>query len=249
MTNIENVKKFLRNFGLVKVLGEITEGFELQLGGTRFVLPREDVDMYQTVQANAILEPETTFYIPNYYEHYLHLIDESSYYNGLSHAEEKLRDICLVNQDETIRIEISNISNLFVLEGVWKEMTVCGIIECTTYSCRSIIACTSAMPYQTDLTDEQWALIAPIVTFQSAEDRYKGGRPRTVDLRRIVDALLYQARTGCQWRLLYDWSQNLDHMRSKRDLLGSAQRMWREHGEATAAAECTIQISGGDRGA
>ncbi len=58
------------------------------------------------------------------------------------------------------------------------------------------------MPYQTDLTDEQWALIAPIVTYQSDEDRYNGGRPRTVDLRRIVDGLLYQARTGCQWRLL-----------------------------------------------
>ncbi len=58
------------------------------------------------------------------------------------------------------------------------------------------------MPYQTDLTDEQWAVIAPIVTFQSDDDRYKGGRPRPVDLRGVVDALLYQARTGCQWRLL-----------------------------------------------
>jgi putative transposase len=58
------------------------------------------------------------------------------------------------------------------------------------------------MSYQTDLTDAQWAVIAPIVTFQSDDDRYKGGRPRTVDLRRIIDALLYQARTGCQWRLL-----------------------------------------------
>ncbi len=58
------------------------------------------------------------------------------------------------------------------------------------------------MPYQTDLTDEQWAVILPLVTFQSDDDRYKGGRPRTVDLRRVIDALLYQARTGCQWRLL-----------------------------------------------
>ena len=58
------------------------------------------------------------------------------------------------------------------------------------------------MAYQTDLTDEQWAMIEPIVTFQSDDDRYYGGRPRTVNLRRVVDALLYQARTGCQWRLL-----------------------------------------------
>jgi putative transposase len=58
------------------------------------------------------------------------------------------------------------------------------------------------MAYATDLTDEQWAIIEPIVTYQSDDDRYKGGRPRTVDLRQVVDALLYQARTGCQWRLL-----------------------------------------------
>ncbi len=57
------------------------------------------------------------------------------------------------------------------------------------------------MAYPTDLTDEQWAVIEPIVTYQSDADRSKGGRPRTVNLRRIVDALLYQARTGCQWRL------------------------------------------------
>jgi putative transposase len=59
-----------------------------------------------------------------------------------------------------------------------------------------------SMAYPTDLTDEQWAVIEPIVTYQSDAARYKGGRPRTVNLRRIVDALLYQARTGCQWRLL-----------------------------------------------
>ena len=58
------------------------------------------------------------------------------------------------------------------------------------------------MSYSTDLTDEQWAVIEPIVTYQSEEERYKGGRPRTVDLRRILDALFYQARTGCQWRFL-----------------------------------------------
>ncbi len=58
------------------------------------------------------------------------------------------------------------------------------------------------MAYSTNLTHEQWAVIEPIVTYQSDDDRYKGGRPRTVDLRRVVDALLYQARTGVQWRLL-----------------------------------------------
>ena len=58
------------------------------------------------------------------------------------------------------------------------------------------------MAYATYLTDDQWTIIEPIVTYQSDAERYKGGRPRTVDLRRVVDALLYQARTGVQWRLL-----------------------------------------------
>ncbi len=58
------------------------------------------------------------------------------------------------------------------------------------------------MAYATDVTDEQWAVIEPIVTYRSEQDRYNGGRPRTVDLRRVVNALLYQARTGVQWRLV-----------------------------------------------
>jgi len=53
------------------------------------------------------------------------------------------------------------------------------------------------MRYLTDLTDEQWALIEPI--FPPQEGR---GRRRTVNLRRGIDALMYQDRTGCQWRLL-----------------------------------------------
>lgn len=58
------------------------------------------------------------------------------------------------------------------------------------------------MRYPTDLTDEQWVVIEPIVTYRSEQDEYNGGRPRTVDIRRVVDALLYQARTGVQWRLI-----------------------------------------------
>ena len=51
--------------------------------------------------------------------------------------------------------------------------------------------------YPTDLTDEEWALIAPLIP-----SRRGPGRPRTVDLRQVVNALLYLVRTGCQWRML-----------------------------------------------
>lgn len=51
--------------------------------------------------------------------------------------------------------------------------------------------------YQTDLTDEQWALIRPMLPLAKS-----GGRPRTTDMRRVVDAVLYVVKTGCQWRNL-----------------------------------------------
>jgi len=52
-------------------------------------------------------------------------------------------------------------------------------------------------PYRTDLTDAQWKLIKPLIP-----PAKPGGRPREVDMREVLNTLLYQARTGCQWELL-----------------------------------------------
>ena len=49
-------------------------------------------------------------------------------------------------------------------------------------------------PYPTDLTDEQWDVVAPILP--PARGR------RTVDIREVVNAILYITRSGCQWRML-----------------------------------------------
>lgn len=54
-----------------------------------------------------------------------------------------------------------------------------------------------AKHYPTDLTDEQWDRLKPCLP--SAKP---GGRPRTVDLRGVTDAILYLERAGCAWRLL-----------------------------------------------
>src|SRR5256885_17102054 len=51
--------------------------------------------------------------------------------------------------------------------------------------------------YRSDLTDEQWAIIKPLLPPAKS-----GGRPRTVDLREVVNTLLFQARTGVQWDYL-----------------------------------------------
>jgi putative transposase len=49
--------------------------------------------------------------------------------------------------------------------------------------------------YPSDMTDAQWEHLAPLVP--SAKP---GGRPRSVDIRAVVDAIFYRTKTGCQWR-------------------------------------------------
>ena len=51
--------------------------------------------------------------------------------------------------------------------------------------------------YPSDMTDREWAMIAPLLP-----PARSGGRPRTVDLRAVVDAILFIASSGCQWRML-----------------------------------------------
>lgn len=55
----------------------------------------------------------------------------------------------------------------------------------------------AAKRYATDLSDAEFALVAPRLP---AAGRL--GRPRTTDLRAVLDAIFYLLRTGCQWRLL-----------------------------------------------
>src|ERR1700738_1488982 len=51
--------------------------------------------------------------------------------------------------------------------------------------------------YDSDLNDDAWAWIAPYLPAARS-----GGRPRTTDLRAVLNAIFYLLRTGCQWRLL-----------------------------------------------
>ena len=47
------------------------------------------------------------------------------------------------------------------------------------------------------LSDDQYRLLEPLIPPAKA-----GGRPRTTDMRRLLDGLFYLVRTGCQWRHL-----------------------------------------------
>ncbi len=51
--------------------------------------------------------------------------------------------------------------------------------------------------YPSDLTDEEWCAIEPLLPQVSAR-----GRKRTTDLREVVNALRYMVRSGCEWRML-----------------------------------------------
>ena len=109
--------------------------------------------------------------------------------------------------------------------------------------------------YASDLTDAEWRLIEP---FMPPVKRL--GRPRETDVRAVVDAILYIARTGCQWHLLpkdfppfttvqgyfYDWRdglaqskpstgkglRDLNHQRHNRIYIASTQLLIRRLVEA-----------------
>jgi putative transposase len=50
--------------------------------------------------------------------------------------------------------------------------------------------------YPSDLTDEQWAIIEPLIPVHQV------GRPRQVDMREVLNTIFYQVRSGCQWDML-----------------------------------------------
>ncbi len=51
--------------------------------------------------------------------------------------------------------------------------------------------------YASDLTDREWGLIVPFMP-----EARRLGRPHTTSLREVVNAILYLASAGCQWRML-----------------------------------------------
>lgn len=55
----------------------------------------------------------------------------------------------------------------------------------------------SRKAYPSDLTDDQWELLEMVIPAAK-----KGGRPRSVNMREVINALLYLNRAGCQWDML-----------------------------------------------
>ncbi|WP_374200768.1 IS5 family transposase [Streptomyces bambusae] len=57
-------------------------------------------------------------------------------------------------------------------------------------------------PYPSDLSDGQWSLIEPVITAWKDRHRSVSGHQGAYAMREIVNAILYQGRTGCQWAYL-----------------------------------------------
>ena len=70
--------------------------------------------------------------------------------------------------------------------------------------------------YPSDLSDAEWALIAPLIP-----PAKRGGRRREVDVREVMNGILYVLETGCQWRalptvhdylMLWNWDGTLERV-------------------------------------
>src|SRR3954466_3522584 len=55
----------------------------------------------------------------------------------------------------------------------------------------------SKLRYPSDLTDEEWSIIAPLIPRAK-----RGGNKRTIDERAVADGVMYILSTGCQWAAL-----------------------------------------------
>ena len=59
-------------------------------------------------------------------------------------------------------------------------------------------------PYPSDLSDAEWAILEPHIPLAKS-----GGRPRTVNMREVVNAIFYVLRSGCGWDMLpHDFPPN-----------------------------------------
>lgn len=51
--------------------------------------------------------------------------------------------------------------------------------------------------YPSDLSEREWVILEPLIPAPKA-----GGRPRSADMREVLNGIFYLVKSGCQWRML-----------------------------------------------
>jgi transposase len=115
----------------------------------------------------------------------------------------------------------------------------------------------SHLRYPSDLTDEEWALIGRLIP-----PAKRGGNKRTVDVRAVVNGVMYILSTGCQWAALpkdlpprstvndyfrrWDWDGTLDRIHHA--LYVKCRELAGREGSPTAAIIDRQSVKSGEKG-
>lgn len=115
----------------------------------------------------------------------------------------------------------------------------------------------SKLRYPSDLTDEEWAIIEPLIP-----PAKRGGGKRSVDMREVANALMYVLSTGCQWRAipkdlppkstvydyfdLWTWDGTLDRMHAA--LYEKCREQVRREAQPTAAIIDSQSVKSAEKG-
>jgi len=76
----------------------------------------------------------------------------------------------------------------------------------------------STKRYASDLTDQEWVILEPLIPAAKP-----GGRPRKVEMREVLNGIFYLLKTGCQWRML---PKEFPHWKTVNDYFSK----WRQDG-------------------
>lgn len=114
-----------------------------------------------------------------------------------------------------------------------------------------------SLRYPSDLTDQEWDCLRPLIP-----PAKRGGRPRSVDVREIINGLLYILSSGCQWRqiprdlppraTLYEYLQRFDWdgtlLRINHALYVQCREQAEREASPTAAVIDSQSVKGAEKG-